>query len=93
MWFKIVNNGRGAAHNVRCDVSVDEQHLVPDEMHGANNPFRREYMGPKSTDAHCVNVGIRRYGPTKAHFHCICDEGAEAAGEVPFNVPERDDQG
>jgi hypothetical protein len=37
--FNIANSGRSAAHNVRCEVRMDEQHLVPDDLHGVNHDF------------------------------------------------------
>jgi hypothetical protein len=35
--FNITNDGRSAAHNVHCEVHLDERRLVPDEMYGANH--------------------------------------------------------
>jgi hypothetical protein len=90
--FNIANSGRSAAHNVRCEVRLDEQHLVPDDLHGVNHDFFREYMGLKSTDAHHVNVGIRSYGPTKAHYRCVCDEVGEIEGDIEFEVPAYENQ-
>jgi hypothetical protein len=60
------------------------------ELHGKNSPFAKEYMGPSQTDPYQINVGIRAYGPTKAHYSCICDEVGEANGDVEFTVPQQD---
>lgn len=40
--FDIANNGRSAAHNVTCKFRLEEQHLVPDDMHGPNRDFSAE---------------------------------------------------
>jgi len=90
--FDIANKGRSAAHNVTCEFHLEEQHLVPDDMHGVNRDFSAEYMSPSKTLPHQVNVGIRSSGPTKADYRCICDEVGETKGIVEFEVPERDQQ-
>jgi hypothetical protein len=90
--FNITNSGRSAAHNVTCEIRLEEQHLVPDDMHGPNRDFSAARLGPSVTTVHSVNVGIRFYGPTNARYRCTCDEVGEVRGVIEFNVPEKGDQ-
>ena len=90
--FDIANNGRSATHNVHCEIRLDEEHLELDDMHGENRAFNAPYMGPKSTNPYSINAGIRSYGPTRAHYRCVCDEVGETEGVIEFEVPERNQQ-
>ena len=85
--FRITNNGKSAAHNVDCEIRLDEGRFEPDEMHRKNRAFYAPYMEPKATKAYSKNVGIRVYGPTKAHYRCVCDEVGETEGVIEFEVP------
>jgi hypothetical protein len=87
--FYISNNGRSAAHNVHCEIRLDEERLELDDMHGPNRDYSAPYMGPKSTKAYAKNVGIRVYGPTEAHYRCVCDEVGDIEGAIEFEVPEK----
>lgn len=86
--FNVANDGRSAAHHVRCEVRLDERHLVPDDMHGENRDFSAERLGPSCDTPHQVNVGILSHGPTEAIYVCACDEVGESEGRVAFVVPE-----
>jgi len=86
--FNVTNEGRSVAHNVRCVVRFKEEDLVPDDMHGANYDFTAQRIGPKDRHPYQINVGIRSYGLTKAHYWCVCDEVGDTEGEIPFEVPE-----
>ena len=88
----MVNNGRSVEHNVTCEVRFEEQDAIPDDMHGVSRDYFALRMGPSSTGVHSVNVGILSYGPTKAHYRCVCDEVGETEGVIEFDVPERDHQ-
>jgi hypothetical protein len=87
--FHITNNGKRAAHNVHCEIRLDEQRSEPDDMHRKNRDFYAPYMEPKTTKAFSKQVGIRVYGPTKAHYRCVCDEVGENEGVIEFEVPEK----
>ena len=86
--FDVKNEGRSVANNVRCVVRLKEEDLVPDDMHGVNNDFSADRIGPRDWHPHQINVGIRSYGPTEAHYWCVCDEVGETEGDIPFEVPE-----
>lgn len=87
--FRITNNGKSAAHNVHCEIRLDERRLEPDDMHRKDRDFYAPYMEPKATKAFSKRVGIRVYGPTKAHYRCVCDEIGEIEGVIEFEVPEK----
>jgi hypothetical protein len=87
--FRITNNGKSAAHNVHCEIRLEEQRSEPDDMHRKNRDFAAPYMEPKTTKVFSKKVGIRIYGPTKAHYRCVCDEVGETEGVIEFEVPER----
>ena len=86
--FNVANDGRTAAHHVRCEVRLDERHLELDDMHGQNRDFFAERLGPSRDAPHQVNVGILTHGPTEAQYVCACDEVGESEGSVAFVVPE-----
>lgn len=91
--FDVTNDGRSAAHNVHCEVRLDERHLIPDDMYGTNHPFFTEHLGPSDTKAHQINVAVLAHGPTEAHYRCVCDEVGKSEGSVRFEVPEREQGG
>lgn len=87
--FNVTNDGRSAAHYVQCEISLDERHLIPDEMYGANYDFDRPRLGPTATEPHQINVAVLAHGPTEARYHFVCDEvGKSEEGTIRFNVPE-----
>jgi hypothetical protein len=86
--FNGTNEGRSAAHNVRCEVRLDERHLVLDDMHGVNSAFFAERIGPEDTKVLQRNVGILVHGPTEASYTCWCDEVGKSEGRVALEVPE-----
>lgn len=88
--FDITNEGRSAAHNVRFEVDLDEQHFAPDEMNmvAPMNPTPR--LGPSESVPYQVNVDVLSYGPTEAHYTCTCDEVGESEGTVEVEVSERE---
>jgi hypothetical protein len=88
--FDIANNGRSAAHNVRCEIRLDEQRLVLDDTHGPNQIFFEPHIGPLSGRVYQRNVAIHAYGLTKAHYRCVCDEVGETEGQIEFEVPEKE---
>jgi hypothetical protein len=87
--FDISNNGRSAAHNVHCEIRLDEERLELDDLHGPNHDYSAPYMTPKSTKAYSKKVGILVYGPTEAHYRCVCDEVGDIEGVIEFEVPEK----
>jgi hypothetical protein len=87
--FDVANDGRSAAHNVRCKVRLDERHLVPDDTHGVNRDFSAAHIGPSSDVPLQINVAVLSYGPTEACYHCVCDEVGKSEGRVEFEVPKR----
>jgi hypothetical protein len=87
--FRITNNGKSAVHNVHCEIRLDEQRLETDDMHRKNRDFYAPYMAPKTTKAFSKKGGIRVYGPTKAHYRCVCDEAGEIEGVIEFEVPKK----
>jgi hypothetical protein len=91
--FNVTNDGRSAAHNVNCEVSLDERHLIPDDMYGQNYPFVRPHLGPSATEPHQINVAVLAHGPTEAHYRCVCDEVGKSEGSVKFEVPEWEPDG
>ena len=88
--FDVTNGGRSAAHNVSCEVRLDERHLELDDMHGQNRDFFAPHIGPSATLPHQVNVGVLSVGPTVARYRCVCDEVGESEGHLEFEVPERE---
>jgi hypothetical protein len=89
--FDVTNDGRSAAHNVRCEVHLDEQHFAPDEMHTVAQSQPRPRLGPsESVPQHQVNVDVLSYGPTEARCVLTCDEVGEAGRYIEFEVPERE---
>ena len=88
--FDVTNDGRSAAHNTRCEVRLDERHLVPDDMHGVNHDFYAPHIGPSTTAPHQINVGVLSDGPTEARYSCVCDEVGKSEGSVEFEVPRRE---
>lgn len=87
--FDLTNGGRSAAHNVLCDISLDERHFAPDDMHGSYHPYSTQHLGPSTTVPVQVNVDILHYGSTKAHYVCSCDEVGVSEGIIEFEVHER----
>jgi hypothetical protein len=87
--FNVTNDGRSAAHYVHCEISLDERHLIPDEMYGANYDFDRPRLGPTSTEPHQINAAVLAHGPTEARYRFVCDEVGESEGTVKFTIPER----
>ncbi len=90
--FDITNNGRTAAHGVRCEFSVDEPLGPNDPMTGTNYPFQAQYIGPKQTFSYDVRVSVYGYGSATARYSCICDEVGESEGLVEFEVRNTDRQ-
>jgi hypothetical protein len=88
--FDVTNDGRSAAHNVHCEIRLDERHLIPDDMYGTNHPFFTEHLGPSDTKAHQINVAVLAHGPTEAHYRCVCDEVGKSEGSIEFEVPARE---
>ncbi len=88
--FDVTNDGRSAAHNVHCEVRLDERHLTLSDMHGTNHDFFKEHLGPMVTEPHQINVGVLACGPTEARYRFVCDEVGESEGTVEFEVPERE---
>jgi hypothetical protein len=86
--FKITNDGRSAAHNVRCEVRLDERQLILSDMHGQNHDFVRDRLGPTATDSHDIHVSVLAHGPTEARYRFVCDEVGESEGTLKFEVPE-----
>jgi hypothetical protein len=91
--FNVTNDGRSAAHNVNCEVSLDERHLIPDDMYGPNHDFYREHLGPSDTKPHNINFAVLVHGPTEAHYRCVCDEVGVYEDSIRFEVPERETDG
>jgi hypothetical protein len=87
--FDLTNGGRSAAHNVRCDISLDERHFAPDNMHGSYATYTTQHLGPSTTVPVQVNVDVLHYGPTTAHYVCSCDEVGVCEGPIEFEVHER----
>ena len=87
--FRITNNGKSAAHNVHCEIRLEEQRSEPDDIHRKNRDFYAPRMEPKTTKVFSKKVGIRSYGPNKAHYRCVCDEVGETEGVIDFEVPEK----
>jgi hypothetical protein len=86
--FNVTNDGRSAAHNVLCEISLDEKHLIPDDMCDQNYDFSRPHLGPSATDPHQINAAVLAHGPTEAHYRCVCDEVGKSEGSVRFDIPE-----
>jgi hypothetical protein len=58
-------------------------------LHGENRDYSAPYMAPKSTKAYAKHAGFRVYGPTEAHYRCVCDEVGDIEGVIEFEVPEK----
>jgi hypothetical protein len=88
--FNVTNDGRSAAHNVHCEIRLDERQLIPDDnpMFGQNHPFFTEHLGPSATKQYQINAAVLAHGWTKAHYRCVCDEVGESEDTVTFKVPE-----
>ena len=86
--FNVKNDGRSAAHHVHCEVRLDERHLIPDDMYGANHDFDRPRLGPTATEPHQINAAVLAHGPTEARYRFVCDEVGESEGTIKFEVPE-----
>jgi hypothetical protein len=84
--FDVANTGGSAAHNVECHVSLDEEALELDDMHGPNRGFTAALLRPSVPQPYSLNAGIRAYGPTKARYKCVYNEGV-AEGELIVVVP------
>jgi hypothetical protein len=88
--FNITNTGRSAANNIRCEVDFKEEDLVPDDMYGANHDFFEHHIGPSEERVHQVNAAVHAYGPTEAHYICVCDEVGKSEGTVTVEVPKKE---
>jgi len=88
--FNITNSGRSAAHNVRCEVQLNEDDLVPDDLYGANYDFSDHHIGPSEDRVLQINAAVHAYGPTEARYICVCDEVGKSDGTIEFEVPERE---
>jgi hypothetical protein len=88
--FDLTNDGRSAAHNVNCEVRLDERHFAPDDMHGSHHPYSNRHLGPTTTVPVQLNVDVLHYGSTEARYTCVCDEVGKSEGSVKFEVPERE---
>ena len=91
--FNVTNDGRSAAHNVLCEIHLDERQLIPDDMYGQNYDFVRDRLGPTATEPHQINVAVLAHGPTEARYRFVCDEIGESKGTIKFEVPEREPDG
>ena len=88
--FSIKNNGRTAAHGVRCEVLFDNEKIeAPSHTLGENKDFTAPYMGPRQALVHGWNVSVREYGTTEVRYLCTCDEVGAAAGIVEVEIPKR----
>jgi hypothetical protein len=87
--FDITNNGRTAAHGVRCEFRLEGPLGAPDPSMGENLDFEASYIGPKQTIPHTVRVSVYSYGSATARYSCICDEVGESEGVVEFEVRHR----
>jgi hypothetical protein len=48
--FQVANNGRSAAHTVRNEIRLNEQHFAPDEMNTAAKPeILIRHLGPSES--------------------------------------------
>jgi hypothetical protein len=90
--FDITNNGRTAAHGVRCEFRLEGPLGAPDPSMGENLDFEASYTGPKQTIPHTVRVSVYSYGSATARYNCICDEVGESEGVVEFEVRNTDQQ-
>ena len=90
--FDITNNGRTAAHGVRCEFRLEGPLGAPDPTMGENHDFVANYVGPKQTIPHTVTVSVYSYGSATARYCCICDEVGESEGVVEFEVGKTDQQ-
>ena len=91
--LNITNNGRTAAHGVRCEVVFNKEKLeAPHHTFGENNDFTAPYMGPRQALVHGWNVSVREYSMTEVRYVCTCDEVGAAAGIVEVEIPKRDQQ-
>ena len=88
--FDVTNDGRSAAHNVSCEVRLDERHLELDDLHGQNRNLFAPHIGPSATVPHAVNVGVLSVGPTVARYRVVCDAVGESEDQVEFEIPERE---
>lgn len=86
--FDVANDGRSAAHNVRCEIRLDERNLEPDDMHGPNHDFFAAHIGPSACLPHQINAGVVSHGLTEARYLCVCDEVGKSEGRIEFEVPE-----
>jgi len=90
--FDITNNGRTAAHRVRCGFRLGKPLEGPALVMGKNDNFRADYIGPKQTFRHDVRVSVLGYGSATARYSCICDEVGESEGVIEFEVRKSTDQ-
>jgi hypothetical protein len=90
--FDITNNGRTAAHGVRCEFRLGGPLGAPDPTMGVNDDFQANYIGSKQTIPHTVRVSVYSYGSATARYSCICDEVGESEGVVEFEVGKTDQQ-
>jgi hypothetical protein len=87
--FDLTNDGKSAAHNVTCDIGIEEQHLLPEPTNFSNNPYTHRSLGPSVTTAVQISVHVLRHGSTEARYTCVCDEVGKAQGSFEFEVRER----
>jgi hypothetical protein len=87
--FRITNKGKSAAHNVHCEICLEEQHSETDDTHRNNRDFYTPYMAPKTAKDFSKKGSIRVYGPTKARYRCVCDQAGEIEGVIEFEVSEK----
>jgi hypothetical protein len=86
--FDVTNDGRSAAHNVSCEVRLDERHLELDDLHGQNRNLFAPHIGPSATVPHAVNVGVLSVGPTVARYRVVCDEVGESRARSSSRFPK-----
>jgi hypothetical protein len=94
--FEVTNTGRTTAHNVYCDLQLEEPHLVA-LLHGEPSHYQigigdmsptQEVPYPLSLDARVHSDGLAR-----VRYRCWCDEVPSIEGDIEFEVPPKEPGG
>ena len=77
--FRITNNGKSAAHNVHCEIRLDEERSEPDDMHRKNRDFYAPDMEPKASSDRCPSGWMLLENSVRgARFTCRAKPPAQA---------------
>jgi hypothetical protein len=87
--FTITNTGQTTANNVRCDVQLEEPHLIlflDSRPPLTSHLLRAARITPADPYRTSRNVRVQAQGRGRIHYRCYCDEAPPNEGDTEFEI-------